>query len=100
MAGGEMLAAFCLTEPQAGSDAAAIKTRAEKAGNHYVLNGVKQFITSGQNAKVASVFAVTDPSAGKNGISAFSVPARGRVTCLMLGLWPRSRRATGPLRQL
>ncbi len=74
MAGGDMLAAFCLTEPQAGSDAAAIETRAEKVGNHYVLNGVKQFITSGQNAKVAIVFAVTDPSAGKKGISAFIVP--------------------------
>jgi butyryl-CoA dehydrogenase len=74
MAGGEMLAAFCLTEPQAGSDAAAIKTKAEKVGNHYVLNGVKQFITSGRNAKVAIVFAVTDPAAGKKGISAFIVP--------------------------
>jgi alkylation response protein AidB-like acyl-CoA dehydrogenase len=69
-----MLAAFCLTEPQAGSDASAIKTRAEKDGNHYVLNGVKQFITSGRNAKVAIVFAVTDPARGKKGISAFIVP--------------------------
>lgn len=74
MAQGEMLAAFCLTEPQAGSDAAAIKTKAEKVGNHYVLNGTKQFITSGRNAKVAIVFAVTDPAAGKKGISAFIVP--------------------------
>jgi len=74
MAGGGMLAAFCLTEPQAGSDASAIKTRAEKVGNRYVLNGVKQFITSGQTAQVAIVFAVTDPSAGKKGISAFIVP--------------------------
>ena len=74
MARGEMLGAFCLTEPQAGSDAAAIKTRAEKVGNHYVLNGVKQFITSGRNAQVAIVFAVTDPGAGKKGISAFIVP--------------------------
>jgi alkylation response protein AidB-like acyl-CoA dehydrogenase len=74
MARGEMLAAFCLTEPQAGSDAAAIKTRAEKDGNHYVLNGVKQFITSGRNAQVAIVFAVTDPARGKKGISAFIVP--------------------------
>ena len=74
MAHGEMLGAFCLTEPQAGSDAAAIKTKAEKLGNHYVLNGVKQFITSGQNAQVAIVFAVTDPEAGKKGISAFIVP--------------------------
>ena len=74
MARGEMLAAFCLTEPQAGSDAAAIKTRAERSGNHYVLNGVKQFITSGESADVAIVFAVTDPAAGKKGISAFIVP--------------------------
>ena len=74
MAQGDMLAAFCLTEPQAGSDAAAIKTKAEKVGNHYVLNGTKQFITSGRNAKVAIVFAVTDPAAGKKGISAFIVP--------------------------
>ncbi|WP_193368067.1 acyl-CoA dehydrogenase family protein [Pelagibius marinus] len=74
MARGEMLGAFCLTEPQAGSDAAAIKTRAERDGNHYVLNGVKQFITSGQNGDVAIVFAVTDPDKGKHGISAFIVP--------------------------
>lgn len=74
MARGELLAAFCLTEPQAGSDAAAIKARAEKEGNHYVLNGVKQFVTSGQNADVAIVFAVTNPARGKKGISAFLVP--------------------------
>ncbi len=74
MARGEMLGAFCLTEPQAGSDAAAIKTRATRDGNHYVLNGVKQFITSGKNGDVAIVFAVTDPVAGKRGISAFIVP--------------------------
>lgn len=74
MATGDMLAAFCLTEPQAGSDASALKTRAERDGNHYVLNGVKQFITSGQNAEVAMVFAVTDPARGKKGISAFIVP--------------------------
>ena len=74
MARGAMLGAFCLTEPQAGSDAAAIKTRAERDGNHYVMNGVKQFITSGQNADVAIVFAVTDPEKGKHGISAFVVP--------------------------
>jgi len=74
MARGEMLGAFCLTEPQAGSDAAAIKTRAVRDGNHYVLNGVKQFITSGQNGNVAVVFAVTDPDRGRQGISAFIVP--------------------------
>jgi len=74
LARGEQLGAFCLTEPQAGSDAAALKTRAERAGNHYVLNGVKQFITSGRHADLAIVFAVTDPAAGKKGISAFIVP--------------------------
>lgn len=74
MARGEKLAAFCLTEPHAGSDAGAIRSRAVKQGNHYVLNGVKQFITSGENAGLAIVFAVTDPEAGKKGISAFVVP--------------------------
>jgi alkylation response protein AidB-like acyl-CoA dehydrogenase len=74
LARGEILGAFCLTEPQAGSDASALETRAEKVGNHYVLNGVKQFITSGQNADLAIAFAVTDPAAGKKGISAFIVP--------------------------
>jgi butyryl-CoA dehydrogenase len=74
MATGAMLAAFCLTEPEAGSDAAAIKTRARRVGNRYVLSGTKQFITSGVNAKVAIVFAVTAPDAGKQGISAFIVP--------------------------
>jgi hypothetical protein len=69
-----MLGAFALTEPQAGSDAAAITTRAEKSGAHYVLNGVKQFITSGQSAELAVVFAVTDKSARNKGISAFVVP--------------------------
>jgi butyryl-CoA dehydrogenase len=74
MAAGEMLACFCLTEPGAGSDAAAIKTRARRHGNKWVLNGTKQFITSGQHAQVAIVFAVTDPDAGRRGISAFIVP--------------------------
>ncbi len=74
MARGEMLAAFCLTEPEAGSDASAIRTRARRVGNKYILSGTKQFITSGVNAKVAIVFAVTDPAAGKKGISAFIVP--------------------------
>src|SRR5690606_32407173 len=74
MARGEQLGAFCLTEPQAGSDASAIRTRARKVGNKWVLNGTKQFITSGENADVAIVFAVTDPDAGKKGISAFIVP--------------------------
>jgi butyryl-CoA dehydrogenase len=74
LARGEMLGAFALTEPQAGSDASAIVTRAEKSGSGYVLNGVKQFITSGKNADVAIIFAITDKSAGKKGISAFIVP--------------------------
>jgi butyryl-CoA dehydrogenase len=74
MARGEKLGAFCLTEPAAGSDAAAIQTRAELDGNRYRLNGTKQFITSGATAAVAIVFAVTDPAAGKKGITAFIVP--------------------------
>lgn len=74
MARGDWLGAFCLTEPQAGSDAAAIKTRARREGNKWVLNGTKQFITSGRHAQVAIVFAVTDPEKGRKGISAFIVP--------------------------
>ncbi len=74
VAKGEMLGAFALTEPHVGSDAAAITTRAERQGAHYVLNGVKQFITSGKNADITVVFAVTDKAAGKRGISAFVVP--------------------------
>ena len=74
VAQGKALGAFCLSEPHAGSDAAAITTRAEKSGAHYVLNGVKQFITSGKNAALAIVFAVTDKGAGKKGISAFVIP--------------------------
>jgi butyryl-CoA dehydrogenase len=74
MAKGLMRCCFCLTEPQAGSDAAAIRTRAQRRGDRWVLNGTKQFITSGRSAHVAIVFAVTDPGRGKNGISAFIVP--------------------------
>jgi alkylation response protein AidB-like acyl-CoA dehydrogenase len=74
LAQGKLLGAFMLTEPHVGSDASAITTRAERQGAHYVLNGVKQFITSGKNADIAVVFAVTDKSAGKKGISAFVVP--------------------------
>jgi hypothetical protein len=73
LARGEKLGCFCLTEPAVGSDAGAIATRAERQGDHYVLNGVKQFITTGKNADVAIVFAVTDRAAGKKGISAFIV---------------------------
>lgn len=74
MAEGRMLGAFCLTEPQAGSDAANLRTRAVRDGDHWVLDGTKMFITSGRNADVAIVFAVTDPEAGRRGISAFIVP--------------------------
>ena len=76
VASGGMLGAFCLTEPQAGSDASAIQTRAERTADGWVLNGVKQFITSGKTADVAIVFAVTDKAAGKKGISAFIVPTK------------------------
>jgi alkylation response protein AidB-like acyl-CoA dehydrogenase len=74
LASGDSLGCFCLTEPQAGSDAAALRTRAARDGDDYVLNGSKAFITSGKNADIAIVFAVTDPEAGKKGISAFVVP--------------------------
>ena len=73
LASGRKLGCFCLTEPQVGSDAAAIATRAEARDGNYVLTGVKQFITTGRNADVAIVFAVTDRAAGKKGISAFVV---------------------------
>jgi hypothetical protein len=76
MARGELLCAFCLTEPQAGSDASSLKTRAVRDGNHWVLSGTKQFITSGREADLAIVFAVTDPAAGKKGITAFIVPTK------------------------
>src|SRR3954468_6513589 len=74
LARGDMLGAFALTEPAVGSDAAAITTRAERKDGHFVLNGVKQFITSGKNASIGIVFAVTAKEAGKRGISAFVVP--------------------------
>ncbi len=74
LARGEMLGAFCLTEPHVGSDAGALRTSARRDGGEYVLNGVKQFVTSGKNADVAIVMAVTDKAAGKSGISAFLVP--------------------------
>lgn len=73
MARGELLSAFCLTEPQSGSDAGEIRTLAERRNNGYVLNGTKQFITSGKNADVALIFAMTDRSQGKRGISCFIV---------------------------
>jgi len=74
MAEGKHLGAFCLTEPHAGSDASDLRTKAVKDGDNYILNGVKQFITSGKTADTAIVFAVTDAQAGKKGISAFIVP--------------------------
>ena len=76
LARGEMLGAFCLTEPHVGSEAAGLKTTATKDGDDYVLNGVKQFITSGKHGDVAIVMAVTDKAAGKKGISAFIVPTK------------------------
>ena len=74
LASGTMLGCFCLTEPHAGSDASSLRTTATRDGDNYVLNGSKQFITSGKHADVAIVFAVTDVAAGKRGISAFVVP--------------------------
>ena len=74
LAQGQMLGAFCLTEPHVGSDASGLRTTAVRDGDVYVLNGVKQFITSGKNGDVAIVIAVTDKDAGKRGMSAFIVP--------------------------
>ena len=74
LAQGQMLGAFCLTEPHVGSDASALRTTAVRQGDEYVINGVKQFITSGKNGHVAIVIAVTDKAAGKKGMSAFIVP--------------------------
>ncbi len=73
LARGDMLGAFCLTEPHVGSEASGLRTSAVRQGDHWVLNGVKQFITSGKNADVAIVLAVTEKGAGKRGISAFLV---------------------------
>jgi butyryl-CoA dehydrogenase len=74
LAQGELLGVFCLTEPHVGSDASALRTTAAKDGDGYVINGVKQFITSGKNGHLAVVIAVTDKGAGKKGMSAFLVP--------------------------
>ncbi len=76
MASGEYLSAFALTEPTGGSDAAALRTSAERHGDVYVLEGTKQYITTGSNADVCLVFAVTDPAKGKRGISAFIVDTK------------------------
>jgi len=93
LAQGRMLGAFCLTEPQAGSDASNLRTRAASSGNKFVLNGTKQFVTSGSIADVAMVFAVTDTGAGKRGISAFLVPTESdgyRVASIERKLGQRS----------
>ncbi|HSV59303.1 MAG TPA: acyl-CoA dehydrogenase family protein [Variovorax sp.] len=74
LAQGQMLGAFCLTEPQAGSDASSLRTTAKRDAQGYVIDGVKQFITSGKNGQVAIVIAVTDKGAGKRGMSALLVP--------------------------
>ena len=74
LASGEWIGGFALTEPQAGSDASSLKTRARRDGDHYIIDGAKQFTTSGKNGKMVIVFAVTDPDAGKKGITAFIVP--------------------------
>jgi alkylation response protein AidB-like acyl-CoA dehydrogenase len=75
LAAGEMIGAFALTEPEAGSDAASIQTRAIRTDAGYSITGTKQFITSGKIAGAIIVFAVTNPSAGKRGMSAFLVPS-------------------------
>ncbi len=82
MARGDLLSAFCLSEPQSGSDAGAIRTRAERRRGTYILNGTKQFITSGKNADVALVFAATDLTLGKRGISCFIVETRQSGYCV------------------
>jgi alkylation response protein AidB-like acyl-CoA dehydrogenase len=74
LAQGKKIGCFCLTEPQAGSEANNLKTKAELKNGQWVINGAKQFITNGKRAKVAIVFAVTDPDLGKKGISCFIVP--------------------------
>lgn len=74
LASGEAIGCFCLTEPQAGSEANNLRTRAMLDGEHWVIDGAKQFVTNGRRAKLAIVFAVTDPELGKKGLSAFLVP--------------------------
>ena len=74
MASGRKIGCFCLTEPQAGSEANNLKTRAALKNGKWVLNGSKLFVTNGKRAKVAIMFAVTDPELGKKGLSAFIVP--------------------------
>jgi alkylation response protein AidB-like acyl-CoA dehydrogenase len=80
LAQGEMLGAFCLTEPHTGSDAAALRTTATRDGDHYVINGTKQFITSGKYADVAIVMAVTDKAAGRRASARSGCRRRRRAT--------------------
>lgn len=74
LAAGRAIGCFCLTEPQAGSEAHNLRTRAELHGDHWVLDGAKQFVSNARRASLAIVFAVTDPALGKKGLSAFLVP--------------------------
>lgn len=74
LAAGKVIGCFCLTEPQAGSEAHNLRTRAVLEGDSWVLNGSKQFVSNGRRAGLAIVFAVTDPELGKKGLSAFLVP--------------------------
>jgi alkylation response protein AidB-like acyl-CoA dehydrogenase len=74
LASGQAIGCFCLTEPQAGSEAHNLRTRAELRDGEWVLNGAKQFVSNGKRAQLAIVFAVTDPELGKRGLSAFLVP--------------------------
>lgn len=74
LASGQAIGCFCLTEPQAGSEAHNLRTRAELKDGEWVLNGAKQFVSNGKRAQLAIVFAVTDPELGKRGLSAFLVP--------------------------
>ncbi|MEE4344214.1 acyl-CoA dehydrogenase family protein [Pseudomonas alliivorans] len=74
LATGQAIGCFCLTEPHAGSEAHNLRTRAELQGGEWVINGAKQFVSNGKRAKLAIVFAVTDPALGKKGLSAFLVP--------------------------
>jgi len=92
LAQGEMLGAFCLTEPHVGSDASSLRTTAVKDGDEYVINGVKQFITSGKNGDVAIVIAVTDKGAGKRGMSAFWCPPTRRA--MWWRVWKTSSAST------
>ena len=103
LARGDMLGAFCLTEPHMGSQADGLRTTAVRDGDDYVLNGVKQFVTSGKNADIAIVMAVTDKAAGKHGISAFLVPTATpgyQVARIEDKMGQHARHGANPVRQL